>query len=503
MSNIIPIKVGLSKSKIIGNLRPEILQALRDQVSFRVQGYFFAPEYKRGVWDGRKHLITEKGQVFATGLLGRVVTVLNTLGIETQVVDDRKMPPASQFMPIRIEEQLYPYQKRAVDAVIEARRCTMRVATGGGKTRMGAAVIAELERPAIFLVHRLDLMHQVLDVLRGYTDDDGVYHEGLMLYPEIVGQVGGGIYEPNIITVATVQTLCAALDVKYEKGDDDDDAKETGAAAARPAIEKMLEECQVIIGDECHHAPADTIYKILEKIPNAVYRIGLSATDWRDDGADLMIEAAYGPRVVDITASDLIEWKYLVPPFITMYPMAQPPEKISARKASNWNAVYSHFYSNNEHFHHQVLEIARSWYWEGRTTLILVERVAHGRILEEMLNERGIEAVFASGKDKADVRKTVFNRVRRKDLRVLIGTSIADEGLDIRTLDALILAGGGKASTRAYQRIGRVIRTWHDKTNALVADFRCRDSEWLDEHARTRLRIYKREKRFVVKEIKT
>jgi superfamily II DNA or RNA helicase len=248
----------------------------------------------------------------------------------------------------------------------------------------------------------------------------------------------------------------------------------------------------------CHHAPASTIYKVLEKIKNAPYRIGLSATDWRDDGADLMIEAAFGPRIVDIDLSALIAWGYLVQPEIWMHEMAKPTEKLSARSNRNWNSVYSHFITHNEPYHQQVVEQAREWYWNGRTVLTLVERVQHGKILAEMMNERGMPTVFLSGKDSPDVRMRTFEAVMDGQLRSLVATSIADEGLDLPALDALILAGGSKSSTRAYQRIGRILRLYKNKEKGLVADYRCRDHEWLDEHARRRLSIYKKEKAFEV-----
>lgn len=487
MPNVIPIEVGLTKSRIVGNVPPEIYQALRDQVSFQVDGYFFNPRYKSRQWDGRRHLITEKGQQFATGLVSRVSMVLGHLGYEPQIIDKRHLGPPAQFMPMLAGEPLREYQQHAVRKMIEAGMGTCRIATGGGKTRVGIAVIADLERPALFLVHRRDLMHQTLGVLRK-----------VMQYPELVGQVGDGVYEPNMITVATIQSICAALSIKADDGEKDDEKPDTGAAAHRKEIEKMLETVEVVIGDECHHAPASTIYKVLEKCKHAPYRVGLSATDWRDDGADMMIEAAFGPRIVDIDLSALIGWKFLVPPEIWMNEMAMPTSKLAGVKSRNWNSVYSHFVTLNEAYHKQVVEQAREWYWHGRTVLTLVERVQHGQILEEMMNARGVESVFLSGKDSVDKRMGVFNDVMSGKLRSLVATSIADEGLDLPALDALILAGGSKSSTRAYQRIGRIIRPYRDKDKGLVADYRCRDHEWLDEHARTRIRIYKRERAFVL-----
>jgi type I site-specific restriction endonuclease len=48
-------------------------------------------------------------------------------------------------------------------------------------------------------------------------------------------------------------------------------------------------------------------------------------------------------------------------------------------------------------------------------------------------------------------------------------------GVDVPALDALVLAGGGKSSTRHLQRIGRVCRPYKDKTHGVVVDF---DDSW-------------------------
>lgn len=470
-------------SRIVGAVPPITLAAIRTQLSYRVPGYYFSKEYRAGVWDGRKHLITEKGMRFATGLVTRVIEVCAALGIECEIHDRRTLTAPSQFMPLAPEATLREYQQRAVSVATTTGCGRLRIATGGGKTRVGAAIIASLERPAIFLVHTRDLLHQALDDLKA-----------VMIYHELIGQVGDGVYAPNVITVATVQSICAALGIHAEAPDDEvtDDYEETPAAAAREAILAMLEACEVIIVDECHHVPAATIYEVLTKrVTRAIYRIGLSATDWRDDGADLMIEAALGPQLIDIDLSYLVENKFLVPAHITMRPMAIDEDAEEPKES--WASIYGTFYTKNHAFHRQVVDINRTWYNEGRTILTLVTTVKQGRTLERLHNEMGVPSIFVCGEDTMTKRRQVIDDVRAKRLRSVIATSIADEGLNLPALDALNLAGGGKSSTRAYQRIGRTMRPYDGKTYSVVADYVCHGHEWLEKHSRARASIYRRE----------
>jgi hypothetical protein len=76
--------------------------------------------------------------------------------------------------------------------------------------------------------------------------------------------------------------------------------------------------------------------------------------------------------------------------------------------------------------------------------------------------------------------------------------TIADEGLDVPTLSALILAGGGKSSIKAKQRVGRVIRL--GSPYAYVFDFHD-VGKHTKRHSESRIRILEQEPEFEVKTI--
>ena len=80
---------------------------------------------------------------------------------------------------------------------------------------------------------------------------------------------------------------------------------------------------------------------------------------------------------------------------------------------------------------------------------------------------------------------------------VLCHNSLADEGLNLPSLDALILAGAGKSPTRMIQRIGRVLRISPGKTEAIVIDFKDR-VRYLSGHYKKRREICEREKKFKI-----
>lgn len=282
-----------------------------------------------------------------------------------------------------------------------------------------------------------------------------------------------------------------------------------------------------VLVHNCHHIPSATMSEVARKAVNAYYRIGVSATPWRDTGDDMLIEAVLAKRRPEyaITASKLIDMGYLVPCTIYFVPMKQ------VFKGNNYHTIYKKAIVDNDQRNETIVKIAYKMYeTRGATTLILIQQVRHGELLQDMLSKvipmesftvsvedpktrkaklvrvRNVE--FLSGQDDPLRRKAVIQATKEKKVKVLIGSTIADEGLDISSLDCLILAGGGKSSTRAFQRIGRVLRlhkdpiTGREKKRAIVFDF-IDYTPTLRRHSRIRQKLYMTEERWEIKYFNT
>lgn len=273
-----------------------------------------------------------------------------------------------------------------------------------------------------------------------------------------------------------------------------------------------------VIVSNCHHIPAATMRDTAIKAENAYYRIGVSATPWRDAGDDLYIEAIVSKRNPEhaITASYLIERGYLVPATIYNVPIKQ------TFKGRNYHKIVNQAIVDNEYRNNIIVKIAKKMLdVRNATTLILVQRVEHGDKLKEKLHKvipeekftvyiedpkKGVEVPirvsnveFLSGRDDSLRRAAVIKATKEKKVKVLIGSTIADEGLDIPSLDTLILAGGGKSSTRAFQRIGRVLRLFDGKDKGIVFDFEDY-TPMLRRHAQVRRKLYKTETAWTLKQ---
>lgn len=505
------ISAGNIEAAIAGVNLP--LERIDRHLSFHIPGYKFMTRYKKGTWDGKRHLFSMKKCTFPAGLSCRVAKIIREAGIdcdihwsaepdgdrltfprlisrETEIAASKKRarkpsndgpaPEAPATTPA-VHLELREYQQKCIDVALEHRRGVIEIATGGGKTLIAANLIRQIARPTLFLVHTLDLLHQTIAV---FERELGVP----------VGIAGDGRIELKPITVATLQTCAHALDIKIDQSPDDDELLETDktdVSHTAEDLQRLIRQVPVVFFDECHHLPADTAYSLAMEMENACWRFGLSATPYRADRQDMLMEAALGPKIYSARASTLIDLGYLVPPHIQFIPVPQISLKTGRVE---YQDVYSDYVIENRGRNKLIVEQAQALAAEKKSVLILVSQVRHGEILREMLH--GVPLV--QGADPADERHRVFDALDRKEHLIVIATTLADEGLDVPSLDGVILASAGRSPTRALQRIGRALRKAPGKESAVVIDF-LDNAPYLREHAANRLEIFRTEPRFILK----
>jgi superfamily II DNA or RNA helicase len=85
-----------------------------------------------------------------------------------------------------------------------------------------------------------------------------------------------------------------------------------------------------------------------------------------------------------------------------------------------------------------------------------------------------------------------------QEVKILIGTSLLGEGVDLPTTDALVYAKGEKAEVTLTQNMFRVATAVSGKKNAILVDFSDRHNKHLLRHSEERLRVYYEESIFSV-----
>lgn len=499
------IRLGNVSLTLEGDLDTAVADEIRKTLSYVVPGHEFMARYKQDQiiaartgktpWDGTKTVARWKsGNIIApTGLFSYVREIFQKHGIQYQILDERPMPVKSSGWSTE-GLTLRDYQVGPCQESLNRQRGVIQAGTGSGKTPMMVHIMAEAAAlPAMFYVTSTDLLIQARDYFTRYMRHNG--------QPVKIGIVGGGHFDLQTITMCTVQTAeraLAGLYTKYDYDDYDEDDDASLDEKQKISLNDFIRSCQMFCIDECHHTSCDTVQTIISNSHAARYRFGMSASPWRDDGLDILIEAAFGRKICEIPSSLLIDKGHLVQPTIIFNHFTQ-----ALGPAGNFNAHYTRYVVENDVRNRFIAERAIEYSQnQGLPTIILVKWAKHANILADLIKD--CEVLTSSGKKKKNPkkRKLVLDRMRSRELKCVIATTLLDEGVDVPSASVGIFAGGGKSSTRALQRVGRFIRPdpmVPDKKGAIIEEF-WDHTKWLMYHAKIRKRIYQTEHRYVIED---
>lgn len=464
--------------RIVERLPSKILNDINFTCSYEIPGLFFMkqnlPDRVVRKMDDRVRLFDIRTRRFPIGLLPLVRARLKTHDVEILSTRDQ---PDLKYVNYEMGGgfKMRDYQEEAAEVAVKEQIATLRVATGGGKTVIAGRIIEKLGLVTLFMVHTKDLLYQAKEMF------------SVMFGGDMVGQIGDGIVDLKPITVGTIQTISRAMGIEYHHYEYEDIRWEDEADVDMDAIPSFLDDVGLVFMDECHRVASDTAMSIMAGLRTPKYRVGLSASPWRDDGADLAIQACLGAVEYSRNATKLTEDGFLVPAIIRMLPV--PPMRIRG----NYDKVYRKYITDNETRNQMGVDAAIDMVKRDFTTMVLVRYLKHGRTISKMLSEQlGFPVPFLSGKDSSKVRNATIQRTRDGDIPILVASTIADEGLDIKPLRGLVLMGGGKSSVKALQRIGRTLRPWPGKGFAEIVDFYDK-AKYLISHSSDRENIYQTE----------
>ncbi|RTK96720.1 MAG: hypothetical protein EKK64_03170 [Neisseriaceae bacterium] len=278
-----------------------------------------------------------------------------------------------------------------------------------------------------------------------------------------VGCLWGGAVKPDIITVASVQSI--------------------------GKIEKMLPKVKVLIVDEIHDMMSNLPKAVYKRLKAADVRVAVSATPFKFGGKDQVqkfsVRGFFGPvlkvkstETGILTTSELQNRGILSTSKCIFYPIREPqiPHDIYLDAATRGIA-------ENFEFHKIVKKLADN---QSGRTLILVDRIAHGDTLHNMLPN----SLWVRGQDTMETRKEVIKKLQKtKGNIVAIATHhIFNTGVNV-FVHNLINAAGGKADHQIIQRMGRGLRTANDKEELNYYDFVFEINDYLKDHSMKRIKI--------------
>ena len=93
-----------------------------------------------------------------------------------------------------------------------------------------------------------------------------------------------------------------------------------------------------------------------------------------------------------------------------------------------------------------------------------------------------------------------LEKLEKKEIKICIGTSLINEGVNLPALNTLVLAGTPKSKIATMQLVGRVLRKTENKSTVDVYDIQDFNCKYFTSASKERREIYLSEPEFVLQE---
>jgi superfamily II DNA or RNA helicase len=221
---------------------------------------------------------------------------------------------------------------------------------------------------------------------------------------------------------------------------------------------------QCLVLDEVHLLMAEKL-STLTMFVQPRYSIGLSATPYRMDSLNILLDLFFGPHKIVRE----LNHKHTLYTIKTGF---KPVMELTKTGGVNWSSVLE---SQSEDMERNKLIVRIATFFSSRVFLILVKRVKQGHLLVSLIQEAGVSVTSLLGSSQE------FDA----ESRVLVGTTQkVGVGFDHPKLDALILA----CDIEDYfiQYLARVFR--RPDSTPMIFDL-LDDNPILKKHFRTREKV--------------
>ena len=456
----------------VENLPVEYRRKIANKLKFQVPYARYLPQYKLGRWDGTISFFGIGG----TGYVNHLDIIVNTLvdaGVEIADIVDKRQKHELTFdaidenywgdttwpeghqcagQPIVLRD----YQVEVVNNFIKSPQALQEVATGAGKTIITATLshLCEKYGRTLVIVPNKSLVTQ--------TEEDYV-NCGLDV----------GVYFGDRKELGKTHTICTwqslnILDKKTKDGE------------AVLTLAEFLDGVSTIIIDEVHQAKADVLKKLLtQNLKNAPVRWGLTGTIPKEQFEFQSILASIGPVINQISAKELQDKGVLSACHVNVVQL------VDLKEYKGYQEELKYLVSNPDRVEY-LGKLCNKIKEEGNT-LILVDRISAGNLLQELIPD----SVFIKGDVKVKDRKEQYDEVKDADKKVIIATyGVAAVGINIPRIFNLVLIEPGKSFVRVIQSIGRGIRKAEDKDFVQIWDITS-TCKYAKRHLGHRKKFYK------------
>lgn len=307
-------------------------------------------------------------------------------------------------------------------------------ATGTGKTYLAAFDVKRSKpKKLLFIAHREQILNQAIQdfkrILGNSITDYGKYS-------------GNNKDREKQYIFATIQTISRDQHLKTFD----------------------MDEFDYIIIDEVHKAGADSYLKVINYF-QPDFLMGMTATPERTDDINIFkifdYNIAYEIRLQEAIEEDMLcDFHYF-----GVVDYEHDGELIDdASTLSNLISEerVSHLIKKMNYYGHNGKNV------KG---LIFTSRVEEAMELSKNLNQRGYKTMWLAGSNSIEERELTIRKLEKNELEYIITVDIFNEGIDIPSINQIVMMRETQSSIIFTQQLGRGLRKHESKEFVTIIDF--------------------------------
>ncbi|MFC7395035.1 DEAD/DEAH box helicase [Scopulibacillus cellulosilyticus] len=334
-------------------------------------------------------------------------------------------------------------QKRAIENLERLRgfgekKALVIAATGTGKTYMSAFDVKNSHpKKLLFIVHREEILKKAKETFEMLLPNEGV----------TFGFLTGNHKQRNVDYIfATIQTISKCLH-EFKKN-----------------------EFDYLIIDEAHHATSQTYQSVLNYF-EPKFTLGMTATPERSDGNNVF-DLFDNNVALEVRLHEALEDELVIPfhyfgitdiegidlSDVNIDDIAEVTKRLKINERVDFIIEKINFYGHDGN---------------KRKVLGFCASVDHAQYMANEFNKRGYKSVCLHGNDLPVIRERYIKRLESDydDLEFIFTVDIFNEGMDIPSINTVIMLRPTNSPIVFIQQLGRGLRKHAGKTFLTVLDF--------------------------------
>lgn len=342
-----------------------------------------------------------------------------------------------------------PFQSRLLEQIAMSRergfhRNLLVAATGTGKTVMAALDYVSLKQrdafpSLLFIAHRKEILSQAQATFSHALRDAS--------FGEL--WVGGQVPSRFQHVFVSIQALNAAV-----------------LSRINPR------QFDVVIIDEFHHAAAKSYQRVLNHL-TPTELLGLTATPERTDGLSVLDEFD-GRIAAELRLWDAVDQQRLTP--FAYFGIADGTDltTVAWTRGRGYDVSgLSNVLTADDANARRVLSQLSDHVGDVHTIRALgfCVSVEHAQFMARVFNEAGLKSQAVWADSSSEERQAALQNLASGNLRVLFSVDLFNEGVDVPSVDTLLMLRPSESGTLFLQQLGRGLRHYEGKRICTVLDF--------------------------------